>query len=226
MFNSIIKTIRKYNPIHVLYPPLCRSCNCSIPQNSVFCDACAKQIKPIVSSFVAVTKKYAIKVFSASDYKDPLRSLILRKSFSDIVASKDLATIMFEHTQIKNMEFDYIIPVPLHWTRYAKRGYNQAEVMAKFLSKKLHIPVLNILKRKKRTPFQFMLTLEKRKENVKNVFVVKNKYLNNYKELLKDKRILFVDDLCTTGATLKNTARVLVDASPQSLFAVVACRVV
>ena len=179
-----------------------------------------------MTAFVSVTQKYAIKVFAVSAYKDPLRSLILRKSFSDIVASKHLSILMFERTNIKNMEFDYIIPVPLHWTRYAKRGYNQAEVMAKFLGKKLNIPVLNILKRKKRTSFQSRLTLVERKENVKNVFAVKKKYKDNYKELLNDKRILFIDDLCTTGATLKNTARVLIDSKPQSLSAIVACRVV
>ncbi|MCF7899828.1 hypothetical protein K9L05_04270, partial [Candidatus Babeliales bacterium] len=61
-----------------------------------------------------------------------------------------------------------------------------------------------------------------RQENLKNAFIIKTKY----KDVLKNKNILFVDDLCTTGATLKNAAKVLNKYGVQSFTAAVACRVV
>ena len=70
------------------------------------------------------------------------------------------------------------------------------------------------------------MSLKKRQENVKGVFDIRYRYRFNFKEILKDKSILFVDDLCTTGATLKNVARLIVDAQPKELTAAVACRVV
>jgi len=216
---------RVLNPLDLIYPNFCRACQKLLAQNSVYCSSCSDKIKPVATSFVAVTNKYAIKVFAASVYKDPLRSLILRKAFSDRLASRQLAQIMHEKTNIKNMAFDYIVPIPLHWTRYARRGFNQSYEMASVLSKKLDVPVLDILKRTKRTVFQSTLSHNLRQENVKGVFQVRKKYLDVLRVTLKDKNILLVDDLCTTGATLKNGARQLTDGLPKSISAIVACRV-
>ena len=211
--------------LSLIYPSFCNHCNWLIPQNSIFCDNCEQKIKPITSTFVPITKNRSIKVFAVSDYKQPLRSLILKKSYSQILASKLLARIIMHKTPIKNLSFDFIVPIPLHWTRYAWRGYNQSYVMAKVLSENLQVPVLNILKRKKRTVFQSKLPKEKRILNVKNVFDLKFRYKSCNANFLKNKTILLVDDLCTTGATLKNAARVLFDFKSKEIIAIVACRV-
>lgn len=208
--------------LNFFYPTTCRYCNKLIQQDSIFCMSCQQKIVPVVSIFIPVTNSKSIKLFAVSDYQEPLRSLILKKTFSDILASKQLAKLILQYCPIKNLEIDYIVPVPLHWTRYAKRGYNQSYEMAKILSKSLNIPLLNILKRNKKTLFQSSLSFDKRQENLKNAFIIKSKY----KDLIKDKNILFVDDLCTTGATLKNCARALLEYKPKSFNAVVACRVV
>lgn len=209
-----------------IYPSFCVRCEVLIPQGSVFCYECEKNIHLIVSSFLPLTKSKSLKVFAISDYKDPLRSLVIKKFYSNIFASRQLAQLIFEKTDIKNMKFDFIIPIPLHWTRYTSRGFNQAYVMAKVLSKKMQIPVLNILKRKKRTCFQWKLSYDQRQINVKDVFDLKFRYRFLDTTFLKDKRILLVDDLCTTGATLKNAGKVLINLGPQSISAVVACRVI
>ena len=154
----------------LFYPSFCRSCNILIPQDYIFCSNCDGKIKPIVSSFLQITPQKSLKVFAISDYKDPLRSLVLKKSFSEILASKQLAQIILQKTIIKKLDIDFIVPIPLHWSRYAWRGYNQSHVMAKVLGKELQKPVLNILRRTKRTVFQSTLNVEKRKENVKGVF--------------------------------------------------------
>ena len=205
---------------------MCRSCETFIDHTQIFCIQCEQTIKPIVSSFVPITKQHKIKLYAISAYKNPLKHLVLRKMRSDRLASKQLAQLILEKTYIKNIQADFLIPIPLHWTRYAKRGYNQAHEIAKELSKSINVPVLNILKRSKRTAFQSTLGPEKRKENVKNVFAIKYRYKECYKELLNGKKILFVDDLCTTGSTLQSAAKHLISAKPSEINAIVACRVV
>lgn len=203
-------------------PPFCFHCKLFLDADSVFCVDCLLLIRPIVSKQLPLTKKYSIVVYAISDYQDPLKSLILAKGSSNRAAAVSLAQLIWDHTVLKNQIVDCIIPIPLHWMRYAWRGYNQAEEMALVLSKKAGVSIINALKRSKRTNFQSLLTYEKRFENIKDCFQVKTKYKNE----IKGKHIVLVDDLMTSGATLQTAARVLRKYKPASIRAVVACRVV
>jgi competence protein ComFC len=103
---------------------------------------------------------------------------------------------------------DYIIPVPLHKKRQRKRGYNQSEYFAKGLGEELNIPVLgDVLFKKHFTETQTYKTREERWQNTLNSFEIKNK------EVLKDKSILLVDDVITTGATTEACILQLREAS-------------
>ena len=177
-------------------------------------------------------------VYSVSDYRYPLKKLILSKIFSNYLASYQLAHIIWDKTDIKNLDFDFIVPVPLHWSRYAKRGFNQAEIMAHELSKLSGKPVLDIVRRNKKTFFQSLLLSHQRRENLKNAFEIK-KYsftsrlisrLIPIKQrdltIYENKKLLIVDDLMTTGATLVNIAKELNKLKPAKISAVVACRTV
>jgi len=92
---------------------------------------------------------------------------------------------------------DFIVPVPLHPKKQRMRGYNQSEKFAEGLSNILKIPVGNFLKRKVFTETQTKKTKEERWENVKDVFEVSD--CNK----LKNKHIVVVDDIITTGATVE-----------------------
>lgn len=186
------------------------------------CTQCSAMIQPVVSTTITITKKHSMKVFAIADYKEPLKSLILAKGWSDIFASRCLGELIWDMTTVQYQDFDYIIPVPLHWTRYAWRGYNQAEEIARILSKKSKKPITKILERNKRTAFQSNLSSEDRIKNVHKAFTLKTKNINQY----SGKRLVLVDDLMTTHATLQSAARVLLTVKPASLIAVVACRVV
>jgi ComF family protein len=96
---------------------------------------------------------------------------------------------------------DIIIPVPLHKDKFKKRGYNQSEQFATGLSKTINLPVdfLNVI-RKTNSNTQTKKGRYARWENVDEIFSV------NDIESLKDKHILLVDDVVTTGATLEATA--------------------
>lgn len=212
--------------ISFFYPSFCKQCKTLVEQGEVFCFDCERKIQSVVSFDLHVTLNKSVKVFAASSYKDPLKSLILQKANSQILASKQLAKIILKKTNIKNFSFDYIVPIPLHWTRYSWRGYNQAYVMGKQIGKVLNVPVLNLLKREKRTIFQSKLHKDQRLLNVKNVFDLKFRYKKGDKDFFKDKKILLVDDLFTTGATVKNASKVLFKLNPKEVSVVVACRVV
>ena len=93
-------------------------------------------------------------------------------------------------------DVDLVLPIPLHWTRKWRRGYNQAEVIATQLARALHAEMrADVLSRVRRTRTQTRLDAEDRLRNVANVFRVRHRPVNVH-------HILLVDDTFTTGATL------------------------
>ncbi len=116
--------------------------------------------------------------------------------------------------QVKTWNADMIIPVPLHSLKKAERGYNQAELICKGISKVLSIPTKpNVLKRSRYTLSQTTMTLEERKENVHKAFVLRKK-----KNVIS-KRIIIVDDVLTTGATITECGRVLKENGAEEVYA-------
>jgi len=202
------------------FPPSCAHCRCTVTERAIFCADCYSTITPVVSKEIKITKTKKIKLFAVSAYKEPVRSLILAKNRADIISAKQLGILVCSMTYLKNTYFDFIVPIPLHWTRFAKRGFNQAEQMAKEISKQTGKPVLQILKRTKKTKFQATLSKLGRAENLKEAFVLQEK------KIVPGCTFLLVDDLYTTGATLKSAARCLYQLQPASIVATVACRVV
>jgi ComF family protein len=113
-------------------------------------------------------------------------------------------------------EYDLIVPVPLHETRKRRRGYNQSARFAEGLSMSMQIPWdESISARKRRTSTQTRKSKIERWENVKDVFEIQEP------EKVRDVRILLVDDVMTTGATLEACGRRLIDAGCRELS--VAC---
>ena len=104
---------------------------------------------------------------------------------------------------IKENQIDLIVPVPLHRKRKRMRGYNQAEILADYLSEMTGIPVeKNMLLRHKYTEPQKQLGNKERKKNLKNSFSLE-------KEVISAKNILIVDDIYTTGSTIDEIANTI-----------------
>ena len=102
--------------------------------------------------------------------------------------------------------FDYIVYPPVSRATFYKRGYNQAELMARELSKRTGIPVLcNALCKEKKNEVQSRVSGKQRFQNVSGVFSVSRKVA----EKLCGKRILLIDDVFTTGATASECAKML-----------------
>lgn len=173
-----------------------------------------------------INRNLTLKVFAASAYQDPIRPLVTKKFSGDMLASRQLARMILAMTPLQKDPVDFLVPIPLHWTRYSSRGFNQAYEMAKFLSKQLNVPVLNLIRRSKRTTFQWKLAPNERQLNVRGAFDFSWWYRLTGTDFLRDKHIVLVDDLCTTGSTLVHIAKVIAKAHPASITAVVGCRAI
>lgn len=114
--------------------------------------------------------------------------------------------------EICGWKCDALIPVPLHRSRKIKRGYNQAEIIAKKISKLSGIPVYtNVLKRVKKTRPQKELNDIERKKNVENAFKID-------KNIVKLRKVILVDDIYTTGSTIDACAKQLVMNGVQEVY--------
>jgi len=177
---------------------------------------------PIVPYDFHIAKNKTLKVYAMSAYKDPLRTLILSKHAGNIVPCKYVAELMCRQTILQHLDFDIVCFIPLHWTRYASRGFNQAEIIAQEISKTTGRILVPLLVRSKKTQFQASLSVDERNNNVKDAFIIDK----HYEKLIAGKKILLVDDLFTTGSTMKAAAHVLYTYSPLKIDIFVACRVV
>jgi competence protein ComFC len=207
----------------LIVPAVCAYCKIFLDKRNILCDECLYHIFPVVSKKVDVTSSFSMTVFAIADYKDPLKKLILAKGWSDNVASYHLGHILWNTTPLSTIDYDFIVPIPLHWTRYAMRGFNQAHIIARVIHKKKQVPLVHLLKRVKKTAFQFALVSSMRGNNVKNAFVLDCK--DKDKEAYRDKHILLIDDLMTTGSTVREAAKVLLELKPRSITVAVVCRV-
>lgn len=203
-------------------PCICAYCKKFLSTTDIFCIDCKNKIFPIVSKQINITPSISMTVFAISDYKDPLRKLILGKSWSDSLASYYLGQLLWEMTPIQNLDYDVIVPIPLHWTRYAWRGFNQSHEIARVISKNKKVPIKYLVKRTKKTVYQSLIPSSARIENVKNAFVLNAAQAKKY----EGAHILLVDDLLTTGSTLRAAAKMLLALKPRKITAVVVCRVI
>ena len=217
IYARISSFIRTY-----LVPSLCAYCKNFLSTAAILCSECKSKIFTIVSQEIDITPTHSMKVFAITDYKDPLKRLILAKGWSDPLPSYYMGQLMWEYLPLQQLDYEVIVPIPLHWTRYAWRGFNQAEEIAKAIQNKKNVPLCHLLKRIKKTAYQSTLASSLRVHNLKEAFVVNDKYAQTY----AGKHILLVDDLMTTGSTLRSAAKTLLILKPRKITVVVVCRVI
>lgn len=120
-------------------------------------------------------------------------------------------------------EADVFIPVPLHHSRLIARRYNQAAILAKGLEKVTGIASCpDALSRIRATPSQGHMTFSERRKNVRQAFALKKKY----KDMIKDKKVILIDDVYTTGATVNECTKVLRSGGAREVHILTLARVV
>lgn len=229
--------------VDYLLPPRCIRCAVSVGTSPALCPRCWGDLQFIESPCCAqcgVPFDYTMdgqllcggcianappftKARAALVYNEPARQLIADFKYHDkLVATPLFAQWMMRHAECLEGA-DMIAPVPLHWRRLFTRRYNQSALLACELMRLSQIPAYPmLLKRKRFTPPQAGLSREQRWKNVKGGFNITPRY----KDAIKHKHIVLVDDVHTTGATLCECARVLKKAGAKKITVLTLARAV
>ena len=125
---------------------------------------------------------------------------------------KYLSRYMYDYFLNQNIKIDIVLPIPLNSKRLKERGYNQAELLCDCFKKNGYEIDTKNLVRSKYTQTQTNLTMKERKENLSNAFMAINK------DYYKDKNILLIDDVFTTGATMEEAAKVLKRCKAKTVY--------
>jgi ComF family protein len=200
--------------------PVCHAClNAPEPlQADYFCASCNAPFQndfPLDANGVCALCRSGLRGFdraaSFGFYDGALRSLIHLFKYAGMrPLAPRLSRLMDRALPIED-RYDLIVPVPLHWHRRWRRGFNQAELLAREISKHRRIPILNALRRSRATSNQAGLTSAGRRRNISGAFQSREGMD------LQGKKILLIDDVFTTGATAGACALALKRAGASSV---------
>lgn len=221
-----------------IYPKHCLHCGLKIlPSSSLLCEGCSTLLTFLnperrcpTCFFISNSQghtcrrcrddsSFYYRKAAAFEYAGPAASLIKKLKYENepYLVKYAGAFLAMQWERLAWPVPDAIVPVPLPFNRKIVRGYNQTELLAKELGKILQVPVWNILGRKSGEFSQAALNLEQRKLVKKESFFLKKGYS------LTDKTLLVIDDVMTTGSTLKKCSEVLIEGCPSQLFALTVC---
>jgi ComF family protein len=175
----------------------CKVCSTPIRENkNPSCDVCVKYIHN--QSLLDETKSLFL-------YKNHGKELVIKmKKSNDQYLYNSLAKIGFNIYADFFQNIDLIIPIPIHWLTKFLRGFNQSALLSEELSNLSKITLKkNILIKKKYTKKQSTQLYKNRFLNIKDSFLIKNN------DIIKNKNILLIDDVMTTGATGNECAKLL-----------------
>lgn len=212
-----------WDRIRLITPPTCRLCGDPLPSWRVAtlerrtCPRCRR------------TRGHIDRSGAAGHYEGALRSIIHALKYEGRRSiAPDLASLMRSHCRDLLLDADAIVPVPLHPRRLWTRGFNQAEEIARHLER----PVMSCLRRERNTRPQTELPASRRHRNVRDAFGLNDnrgawwRWMSGDAQSIAGKRLVLVDDVSTTGATLQECARLLKLAGAREVRAVTAARVV
>jgi ComF family protein len=188
-------------------PPLCPKCGKPQP-SGILCSSCVSwkaEIDGIRSPF---------------RFDGVMRQAIHQLKYRNLrTLSVPLTNLIYDYLVNNPVPGDVLVPVPLHRKRLRERGYNQSQLLARGLGKLINLPVVDncLIRKRHALPQARTATVEERQRNVAGAF-------NCRDDRLREKRVLLIDDVSTSGATLDACAKVLKAAGAISVWGLVLAR--
>ena len=197
-------------------PARCLCCGRAVRPERLFCPGCVPALpKEPLSREFPLSGGGSLAVAACFPYEKGFRRTLHRLKFQEERAlARPLGTLMAEAASSLGEDFDGVTWVPMSPQKLRRRGYNQSELLAKAVAKELGLPAWDLLEQVRETDTQHNLTRAQRADNVRGAYRAKSAALG--------KRLLLVDDIVTTGATLRACAQGLYGAGAQKVCAVCA----
>lgn len=214
-----MKTIKiKEQFLNLIYPPICGICGKRSSKS--LCRRCEIKLEKhsenkIINEGEEIEDKYFDELIYYFRYEGIIRKLILDYKFNEkSYLYKTFSSFLTKDEKIfeKIQKYDTIIPVPISKKRKKDRGYNQSMLIAKEISLKTKVNLLNnCLIKTKNIVEQSKLNKEDRLENIQGVYELKNK------QIIENKKILLIDDIYTTGSTVNECSKILKQGNPNKI---------
>ena len=191
------------------YEPVCKVCGkVIIDGNGELCDDCTGK------------KHYFLQSKGVYVYEGPIKGSMYRFKYNNRRSYKHTFArdiVRIHGDWIRSIRIDAVVPIPMYNKKRRKRGYNQAELIARALSKEIGVPCYDkIVTRSRDTTPMKGLSDTQRQKNLKNAF-------NFSQKGLQLKRVLLIDDIYTTGATMDSVARILREAGIKEVYGLCIC---
>ena len=216
--------------VNFVYPPVCSTCTRNLIRGEAY--ICAKcwngfeRVAPTETIIQTIEEKFLAdeaidKIDSVFLFEqDPrVRTAVhlLKYNGAEVIAEKFGIYIARKIVDDEKLSMcNAIASVPLHDARKRERGYNQSELIGRSISKELQIKFEpDLLRRVRQTQTQTLFDAEGRKRNISGAFDVEERFLPEVRE----RKILLIDDVITTGATIRECARVLKDNGAVEVYA-------
>ena len=222
--------------LDLVFPPHCASCKRG---GHILCPTCLAQLQPAMPPRCAhcygglnadgtcsACRYYPLRMNGLrafGHYEGTLRACIHALKYDGVTRlAQPLGHLLARTYHTHSLQADLLVPVPLHSERQQQRGYNHASLLAEACSRELGIPVKEeLVMRQRATAAQVGLGQQKRRQNVAGAFRCTSASLSRQ---LAGRRVLLIDDVCTTGATIEACAAPLLAAGARSIWGLVLAR--
>lgn len=178
------------------FPFLCRCCSLPLTTRAPLCGHCLERPPAFTQSCIAFSYEY------------PLDHLIHQFKYRQQLSCGHLLAELFADQCLQADRPDFLVPAPIHWRKRWQRGFNQTELLARHVGKRLRLPVINALRQTRYHPSQKGLGRHERQKNLRQSLAIRQR-LN---EQIRDAHIAVIDDVVTTTATARGLSELLLKA--------------
>ncbi|MBR3760039.1 MAG: ComF family protein [Ruminococcus sp.] len=207
--------------LHIFFPARCPVCGEVIGYMDRFCSECSDKLENIVDSEEIKGAKSFTTAFAYDENTRPA-IMLLKDGIcgnADYAMGNELADCLADRGVLERI--DMIIPVPMYKSDQSLRGFNQAELIAKVIGRRFHIPVsVGTVIKNRKTKQQKSLDREMRKKNLAGAYSIRKP------QNIAGKRVLLVDDVSTTGSTLTELTSLLLLAGASEVSCAACCKTV